>query len=85
MGCIIFFALITAFFSKMRTANFLKYWDLLKLSVYGLSPFIVCAVFATLFNIGVLLYVGFIVSAIVNTITVNEVLKNFYGVRKEGE
>lgn len=80
-----FFAIIIAFFSKIRTAGYLKYWDLLKLSVYSLSPFVICAVFATLFNMGFLIYLGYIIAAVFNAISVNEVLRNFYGTRKEGE
>ena len=45
----------------------------------------ICSVFSSLFNLGFLIYIGYLLSAIYNIITVNEVLKNTYSVRREGE
>lgn len=79
------FCLLITLFSKMRTMNYLRFWDLFKVSVYSLSPFIICAVLSTLFNLGLLMYIGYLLSAIYNVITVNEILKKLYITRKEGE
>ncbi len=78
-------ALIVTMFSKFRIMGALKFWDLYKISIYSLTPFVICSVFSSLFGVGLLIYVGYIVSAIYNGITVNEVLKNTYSVRREGE
>ena len=79
------FCLIISMFCKMRVFGALKFWDLYKISYYSLAPFVICSIFSSLFNIGLLIYVGYIVSAIYNLITVSEVLKNTYSVRREGE
>ncbi len=79
------FCLIMALFSKMRTMGLIKYWELFKMSIYGLTPFIICSVFATLFNLGFLIYIGYIISAIYNIITVNEIIRNNFSSRREGE
>lgn len=79
------FCLIISMFSKMRVFGALKYWDLFKISFYSLTPFVICSIFSSLFNLGFLIYVGYLLSAIYNIITVNEVLKNTYSVRREGE
>ena len=78
-------ALIVTMFSKFRVMGALKFWDLYKISIYSLTPFVVCSVFSSLLGVGALIYVGYIVSAIFNGITTNEVLKNTYSVRREGE
>ncbi len=78
-------ALIVTMFTKFRVMGALKFWDLYKISIYSLTPFVVCSVFSSLLGAGILIYVGYIVSAIYNGITVNEVLKNTYSVRREGE
>ena len=63
-------------FSKFRILGALKFWDLFKIAIYSLTPFVVCSVFSSLFNVGALIYIGYIISAIYNSITINEVLKN---------
>ena len=78
------FCLIMAFFSKMRTMGLIKFWELFKMSIYSLTPFVICAVFSSLFNLGFLVYIGYLISAIYNIITVNEIIKNNFATRKEG-
>ena len=82
---LLIFCLVISLFSKMRVFGALKYWGLYKISIYSLTPFVICSVFSSLFNLGILIYVGYFLSAIYNIITVNEVLKNTYSVRREGE
>ena len=79
------FCLLITLFSKMRTMNYLRFWDLFKISVYSIAPFIICAVLSTLFNIGILIYIGYLIAAIYNIISVNEILKTLYITRKEGD
>lgn len=83
-GILLLFILIISFFSKMRVGHYLKFWDIMKLSVYNLMPFIICTVFANLFGIRFLMYVGYLVSAGFNIVTINEVLLNLH-FRREGE
>ena len=78
------FCLIMAFFSKMRTMGLIKFWELFKMSIYGLTPFVICAVFSSLFNLEFLVYIGYLISAIYNIITVNEIIKNNFATRREG-
>ena len=80
-----FVCLMVAVFAKMRVMQALKFWDLLKISVYSLTPFVICSVFSSLLGMGLLIYVGYIISAIYSLITIGEVLKNTYSVRREGE
>lgn len=84
-GWMMMFALIIAFFSKMRTNGLLSYGSLFKLTIYNLSPFVMCLIFATLFNLGFLVYIGYLLTAVFNIITVNEVLKKLYLNRNEGQ
>lgn len=81
----LFFMLIIALFAKLRMGKYLSFGRIYKVSVYNLAPFIVCLVFATLFNWHFLVYIGYIIAAIYNIITVNELMKDLYLKRKEGE
>lgn len=85
IGMIVLFVFIMTFFAKMRTGNYLGFWKIFKLTFYSLTPFIVCLVFSTLFNLGFLVYIGYLISAIYSFITINEVLKRLYLSRNEGE
>lgn len=84
-GTMLMFVLIISFFSKMRTSNLLSFGSIFKLSIYNLAPFIICLIFSTLFNLGFLIYIGYIITSIYNFITINEVLKRLYLNRNEGE
>ena len=84
-GLMMAIALITTFFSKMRTSNFLSFGSIFKLTIYNLAPFVICLIFSTLFNIAFLMWIGYILTAVYNFITINEVLKNLYLNRNEGE
>lgn len=85
VGMIVFFVLIISFFAKMRIRSYLSFWSLFKISFYSMTPFIICLVFSILFNITILIYIGYLISAIYNVITINEVLKRVYLTRNEGE
>lgn len=85
VGMIVFFVLIFSFFAKMRIRSYLSFWSLFKISFYSMTPFIICLVFSILFNITILIYIGYLISAIYNVITINEVLKRVYLTRNEGE
>ncbi len=82
---IIFFALILTVFAKFKTGSYLKFFNIFKVTIYNLTPFIICIVFATLFNLTLLLYLGYILSGIYSIITINETLKRLYLTRNEGE
>ena len=84
-GLMMIIALITTFFSKMRTSNFLSFGSIFKLTIYNLAPFVICLIFATLFNLSILIWVGYILASIYNFITINEVLKRLYLNRNEGK
>lgn len=82
---LLIFCLIISFFAKFRTMHLVSFGKIFKLSIYNLTPFIVCMIFSSLFGLGLLMYVGYGISAIHNTITVNQLIKDLYEVRKEGE
>lgn len=76
--------LIVSFFTKMRTSTYLSFGSIFKVSIYNLAPFVICLIFATLFNLSFLMYIGSIISMIYNVITINEVMKRLYLNRNEG-
>lgn len=84
-GTMMMFVLIISFFSKMRTSNLLSFGSIFKISIYNLAPFVICLIFSTVFNLGFLIYIGYIITSIYNFITINEVLKRLYLNRNEGE
>lgn len=84
-GWMLMLVLIVSIFTKMRTSTFLSFGSIFKVSIYNLAPFVVCLIFATLFDLGFLMYVGSIISMVYNMITINEVLKRLYLNRNEGE
>lgn len=79
------FAIIISLFAKFRTGGYLKFWSIVKVTIYNLTPFIFCLIFAILFNLRFLTYLGYLISAVFNIITINEVLKRLYLNRNEGE
>lgn len=82
---LLIFCLIISFLSKFRTMNLVSFGKIFKLSIYSLTPFVVCMVLSSLFGIGLLMYIGYGLSAIYNMKTINQLIKDLYEVRKEGE
>ena len=76
--------LIIALFSKFKVSGYIKFRDLFKIAVYSLTPLVFCIFFANFLGIKFLLYLGYILAAIFNSITVNEILKNILMIKKEG-
>ncbi len=68
-------ACILGLVARMRTLNFLRFGDALKISIYNMTPFVFCAIISEFFNIGIFIYLGYIITFIFNTMTVNEILK----------
>lgn len=81
---LIIFMLIIALFSKFKVSGYIKFRDLFKIAVYSLTPLVFCIFFANFLGIKFLLYFGYILAAIFNSITVNEILKNILMIKKEG-
>lgn len=81
---LIIFMLIIALFSKFKVSGYIKFRDLFKIAVYSLTPLVFCIFFANFLGIKLLLYLGYILAAIFNSITVNEILKNILMIKKEG-
>lgn len=81
---LIIFMLIIALFSKFKVSGYIKFRDLFKIAVYSLTPLVFCIFFANFLGIKLLLYLGYILAAIYNSITVNEILKNILMIKKEG-
>lgn len=81
---LIIFMLIIALFSKFKVSGYVKFRDLFKIAVYSLTPLVFCIFFANFLGIKLLLYLGYILAAIFNSITVNEILKNILMIKKEG-
>lgn len=81
---LIIFMLIIALFSKFKVSGYIKFRDLFKIAVYSLTPLVFCIFFANFLGIKFLLYLGYILAAIFNSITVNEILKNILMIKKEG-
>ena len=79
------FTFIITLFSKFRTGGYLKFFGIFKVTIYNLTPFIFCLIFSILFNLHFLTYIGYIISAIYNLITISEILKRLYLNRNEGE
>ena len=79
------FTFIVTLFSKFRTGGYLKFFGIFKVTIYNLTPFIFCLIFSILFNLHFLTYIGYIISAIYNLITISEILKRLYLNRNEGE
>ena len=77
------FTFIITLFSKFRTGGYLKFFGIF--TIYNLTPFIFCLIFSILFNLHFLTYIGYIISAIYNLITISEILKRLYLNRNEGE
>lgn len=75
-------AVILAFFGKMKTGNLLKFSGLFKVSIYNLTPFVFCTIFGNLFGMQLLIYVGYLVSAVYSFISMNKILENMYDTRK---
>ena len=84
-GWMFMIVLVVSLFTKMRTSTYLSFGSIFKVTIYNLAPLAVCLIFATLFNLGFLMYVGSIISMVYNVITINEVLKRLYLNRNEGE
>lgn len=81
---LIIFMLIIALFSKFKVSGYIKFRDLFKIAIYSLTPLVFCIFFANFLGIKFLLYLGYILAAIFNSITVNEILKNILMIKKEG-
>lgn len=79
------FTFIITLFSKFRTGGYLKFFGIFKVTIYNLTPIIFCLIFSILFNLHFLTYIGYIISAIYNLITISEILKRLYLNRNEGE
>jgi len=85
IGLMMTIVLIVSLFTKLRTGTYLNFGAIFKITIYSLAPLVVCLVFSTLFNLGFLTYIGYILSMVYNSITINEVLKKLYLNRNEGE
>jgi hypothetical protein len=83
-GWMFMIVLVVSLFTKMRTSTYLSFGSIFKVTIYNLAPLAVCLIFATLFNLGFLMYIGSIISMVYNMITINEVLKRLYLNRNEG-
>ncbi|MCI5939681.1 MAG: DUF1189 domain-containing protein [Acholeplasmataceae bacterium] len=77
------FACVLSLFSKMRYGNVLKFSGLFKVSIYNLTPFVFCTIFGSLFGMQLLVYVGYVVSAVYSLISTSKILENMYNTRKE--
>ena len=67
----------------MRYGNVLKFSGLFKVSIYNLTPFVFCTIFGSLFGMQLLVYVGYVVSAVYSLISTSKILENMYNTRKE--
>lgn len=81
---IVILAVILTLFGKIKTGNLLKFSGLFKVSIYNLTPFIFCTIFGTLFGMQLLLYVGYLVSAVYSFISTNKILENIF-VGRQGD
>lgn len=79
------FACVLAIFGKMKYGKMIKFSGLFKLSIYNLTPFVFCSLFANIFGMQLLLYLGYLLSAIYSFISQTKTLENMYNIRNEGK
>lgn len=79
------FAFVLAIFGKMKYGNVIKFSGLFKLSIYNLTPFVFCSLFASLFGMQLLIYLGYLLSAIYSFVAQTKTLENMYNIRNEGK
>lgn len=71
---LIVFALIISLTFKMRFSNLLKYNVMLKLGIYYLAPYVICALISSLMGFGLLYYLGMILSIVYSIIGSNTIV-----------
>lgn len=79
-----FFVLLMSVFCRFRTMGLVKFGTIFKMSIYNVTPVVICMIISELFGFALFSYLGYVIGAIYNIITINQVIKEYYDNRNEG-